>query len=146
MHAFPTPRKIVTVTIEDDGNAVFLATDSADVFLEMGTVITRRASHVEPAPRYERWLFTILRFLFSDTSKVAAWTRTWNTLWRVNTRPVGGPILTWGHIWDAKGHPATVPWIRGLSQYNLVACFAKRQDAIDAEVRFLNTWFAERGL
>jgi hypothetical protein len=130
----PTPHKVITITIDEQGNNVFLKTDSADCFLEQGEVITRRASHVEPAPRYERWLFSLLRTLFSDTSAVAAWTRTWNTLWRINTSPVGGPILRVGHVWPGVAWPVE----------DRVACFANRQDAIDAEIEFLNNFFAER--
>ena len=136
--------KVIVVTIDEEGTNTFLKTDATDCFLELGAVVTRRASHVEPGPRYERWLFSLLRTLFSDTSKVAAWTRTLNTLWRVNTSPVGGPILTWGNIWDAQGTTADLPMVKGLSQYNCTAYFSKRQAAIDAEIVFLNQFFAER--
>ncbi len=133
----PTPRKVVTVTIEESGNAVFLATDSADAFLEMGKVVTRRASHVEPATFWARQLFRVLRTLVSDTSAVAAWTRTWNVGWRINTKPVGGPILTWAHVAPSK----CASWMdeQVFTSHN-------RQEAIDEEVKFLNEWFAERGI
>jgi len=137
--------KIVTITIEDDGNLTFLATESADVFLELGRVVTRRASHVEPAPRYERIAFRILRTLFPDDSRVAQWTRTWNTLWRVDTRPVGGPILTYGHMWEEDGTANTIPIVREMPMYKRIRYFSDRQTAIDAEVKFLNQFFAERG-
>jgi hypothetical protein len=136
MKPFPkTQHKIVTVTIDEQGDQVFLATDSADCFLECGEVITRRASHVEPASRYERWAFNLLRTLFSDTSAVAAWTRTWKCLWRVNTSPVGGPILT---VNDVLGYDYAA------LEYPML--WLNRQDAIDAEVKFLNKFFAERTL
>ena len=89
-----TPQKIVTVTIEESGNAVFLATDSADIFLEMGTILTRRASHVLPSKFWKRQAFRILRTLTPDTGRVAAWTRTWKGPWLVDTKPVGGVVLT----------------------------------------------------
>ena len=137
MKPFPKQAdKIVTITIEDDGNLTFLATESSDVFLELGRVVTRRASHVEPAPYWDRQLFRILRTLFPDDSKVAAWTRTWNTLWRVNTSPVGGPILRFGHVYPTLNAPNEV--------VNRIYCWGDRQQAIDAEVKFLNAWFAER--
>src|SRR5258708_3857840 len=83
--AFPkTQQKIVTVTIENDGTLTFLKTDSADIFFEIGETITRRASHVEPGLRYERWLFHFLRAIFGDKGRVSDWTRAWYTLWRVN--------------------------------------------------------------
>ena len=137
--------KIVTITIEDDGNLTFLATESSDVFLELGTVITRRASHVEPANFWQRIAFRILRTLASDDSRAAAWTRTWNTLWHVDTRPVGGPVLTYGHLWEADGTADVLPVVRTLHMYNRVKYFSDRQTAIDAEVKFLNKFFAERG-
>jgi len=111
-----TPKNIVTVTIEDNGDLTFLATDSADVFLEQGKTVTRRASHVEPDILLLRILFHVLR-LFGNKNKIAAWTRTWNCRWRVNTKPTADYIL-----------PET---------------YKVRQDAIDAEVCFLNRWFLE---
>jgi hypothetical protein len=126
--AFPkTPHKVIVLTIDENGDQVFLKTDSADCFLEQGEVITRRASHVEPAPFWERQAFRLLRTLFPDTGRVAAWTRTWRCLWRVNTSPVGGPIL--------RGYDYAGSW---------VLTWENRQDAIDAEIAFLNNFFAER--
>jgi hypothetical protein len=140
----PTPHKIVTIIINEHGDNVFLKTDSADCFLECGETITRRASHVEPFGFWLRTAFTLLRSISADDSIIAKWTRTWNTLWRVNTKPVGGPILTWADIWSAKGTFAILPWVVGLSQYNYIACFSSRQAAIDMEIVFLNNFFAER--
>lgn len=129
------PRKIVTIIIEEDGTQTFLKTDSADIFLECGETLTRRASHVEPADWARRVAFTVLRFIFPDTGRVAAWTRTWACRWRVNTSPVGGPILTWADVWGMDS---------GYGSMDRVACFAVRQNAIAAEVKFLNNYFAER--
>lgn len=141
MKPFPkTPKKIVTVTIEEDGTMTYLATDSADIFMDCGETITRRASHVEPYTFWPRVAFHILRRFVTDKSRIAAWTRTWTCLWRVNTAPVGGPILKLKHL----------PSDCGLDMKNTVwgndiATWSNRQDAIDAEIKFLNTWFAERG-
>jgi hypothetical protein len=134
----PLPSKIVTLTIEEDGSQTFLKTDSADIFLECGEVITRRASHVEPANWALRFVFSLLRTLSADTSIVAAWTRTWPCLWRVNTKPVGGPILNYWNVPSAL-------WVSGMyvGKHNAVL-FANRQVAIDAEIVFLNDFFAER--
>ena len=134
MKPFPkTERRVVTVTIDESGDLVFLRAPESDVFLELGETITRRASHVEPGPRYERWAFRLLRTIFGDSGKVSDWTRSWNTLWRVDTSPVGGPILRWGHVMP-----------------NCPACMADniyyecdRKRAIQAEVKFLNTFFLE---
>ena len=137
MKAFPkTAHKILTVTIDEEGNLIYLKTDAADVLLELGETVTKRASHVEPGPKYERWLFHTLRFLFGDKGRVSDWTRTWQTLWRVNTAPVGGPILTWKHVRPiAEG----VPGLRDRTYY-----WSDRQAAIDAEIKFLNEWFLTR--
>lgn len=127
MKPFPkTEEKIVTATIDENGDVIFLATNANDIFLDLGSVITRRASHVEPGPRYERWLFHILRAVFGDKGRVADWTRNWYTLWRVNTKPVGGPILR--------------------DRFGKIQYWVDRQLAIDAEVAFINKWFLERGI
>jgi hypothetical protein len=135
---FPIPaHKIITVTIDENGDQVFLKTDSADCFLELGEVITKRASHVEPAGWLLRLAFNLLRILSSDTSKVAAWTRTWACEWRVDTSPVGGPVLTWEHVAPSP----VAAWMdhRTFTTHD-------RQAAISAEIAFLNKFFAERTL
>jgi len=124
---FPkSEQNIITVTIDEQGDVIFLATDANDIFLSLGNVVTQRASHVEPGGRYERILFHTLRALFGDKGRVSDWTRQWFTLWRVNTKPVGGPILR-----DERGN---------------IRYWIDRQAAIDAEIIFLNEWFLERGI
>ena len=137
MKAFPkTEQKVLMVTIDEDGNLVYLKTSEHDIFAEMGEVVTRRASHVEPGPRYERWLFHTLRFFFGDKGRVSDWTRSWYTLWRVNTAPVGGPILRWKHVIS----PCPVCMAENIYYEN------DRQRAIDTEIIFLNKFFLERGI
>lgn len=123
--------KIVTVTIEENGILTFLATDSADIFLECGETLTRRASHVEPTGFWLRVVFHALRTFWGRKTQVAAWTRNWKCMWRVNTSPVGGPILRWHDI-DEQ------------CNWQGIATFRNRQAAIDAEIKFLNEWFAVR--
>ena len=82
-----------------------------------------------------RIAFYVLRW-FGDKTHVADWTRGWGCLWRVNASPVGGPILRLKHVlkdcpWPIEDHIAT---------------WCNRQDAIDAEIEFLNDWFTERGI
>lgn len=110
---------IITCTIDENGDVIYLATDANDAFLNDGTEVTRRASHVEPEHFGYRVAFYILRLL-GDKTHIAQWTREWPVVWRVNTRPVGGPIL--------EGR------------------WTNRQAAIDAEIIFLNDWFLERGI
>ena len=137
MKAFPkTEQKVLTVTIDEDGNLVYLKTSEHDIFAEMGEVVTKRASHVEPDTFWLRVAFHILRAVVSDKSRIAEWTRCWTCMWRVNTAPVGGPILRWKHTdnWRAK------VWPEGI------AAWQNRQEAIDAEIKFLNQFFLERGI
>lgn len=136
-----TAHKVLTVTILEDGSLQYLRTDACDVLLELGEAVTRRASHVEPADLKSRILFHCLRTLVSDKSRVAAWTRTWTCKWRVNTAPVGGPILSWRDVWRTSGGVAGDEhnWPDGE-----VATFDNRQTAIDAEVMFLNEFFLTR--
>lgn len=53
--------------------------------------LPHRASHVEPINPPLRCLFHFLRSRFSEQGRVAAWTRSWPIVWRVNI--VDGPIL-----------------------------------------------------
>lgn len=108
--------KTVTVTIDENGDMLFLKNETSVIFLDLGEVKTRRASHVEPDNSTLRVVFHVLRFVFGETGIVSDFTRRWRCLWRVNTAPVGGPILT-GRWRD-------------------------RQEAIVAEIEFLNRFFA----
>jgi hypothetical protein len=136
MNPFPkTQRDVITLTIDEDGDLLFLQTDSADIFMELGKTVTKRASHVEPAAFWARVAFHILRTLVRDDSSVAAWTRTWDCAWRINTKPVGGPILTWKDVAPS----ACAAWMD-----DQIFTTHYRQEAIDAEIIFLNKFFAER--
>lgn len=115
---FPkTEQKVLSVTIDEEGNLTYLKTNEHDIFAELGEVVTRRASHVEPEQFWLRIAFRFLR-VFGDKTRVAEWTRNWRCVWLVDTRPVGGPVL--------EGR-----WLN-------------RQAAIDAEIEFLNDWFLRR--
>src|SRR5208337_3555461 len=109
-----TEQKVLTVTIDEEGNLVYLKTSEHDIFAELGEVVTKRASHVEPVNIWLRVAFRFLR-VFGDKTRVAEWTRTWTCDWRVNTKPTAG--------------------------YLLPQSWRNRQDAIDAEIAFLNEWF-----
>lgn len=126
--------KILTVTIDENGDLVYLKTPLSDVLLELGTVVTKRASHVEPVNIFQRIAFRALR-LFGDKNRVADWTRTWQCDWLVDTRPVGGPVLTWADVAPSK----CAPWMdkKTFTTHN-------RQEAIDVEIIFLNEFFLRR--
>jgi hypothetical protein len=135
--AFPkTERKILTVTIDENGDMLYLKTDSCDVLLELGETVTKRASHVEPVSVPLRYAFRLLR-MFGDKTRVAEWTRHWQCEWLVDTRPVGGPVLTYADV---------EPRYKNLSAPigKRIATWRNRQDAIDAEIIFLNEWFLTR--
>lgn len=139
-----TEQKVTTATIDENGDVLFLASNENDIFCELGDVITKRASHVEPTTFWARRAFHFLR-LFGDKTRVAEWTRSWKVLWRVNTKPVGGPILTWRHVWFSETPDRRAYWERVLAAEagTGIAHWGKRQDAIDAEIKFLNRFFLE---
>lgn len=123
----------ITITIDQStGDMLFLETSGAQAFNALGRLRTRRASHVEPYEFWPRVAFTAIRMLVSDSSRVAEWTRGWGCKWRVNTKPVGGPILTWGDM-------------LGLKVFKCpdsdTAWWYDRKRAIEAEKRFLNEFF-----
>jgi hypothetical protein len=137
MKPYPkTQQKVLTVTIDENGDLLYLKSDLADVLLECGEVVQRRASHVEPASRDLRILFHTLRFIFGEQGRIADWTRKWVCLWRVNTAPVGGPIL---RMKDVR-----TPCPQAMREN--IAVWLNRQEAIDAEIAFLNRYFLERGI
>ena len=111
----------ITITIDESGNLKMLETAMAEPFKVLGTAVTKRASFVEPYDFWPRVAFTVLRKLVSDDSRIADWTRRWNCFWRVNTKPVGGSILR--------------------DQYGNIATWWIREDAIVAEIEFLNKFF-----
>lgn len=102
---------MVTVTVREDGSLVFLDTQEAQCFKALGSVTTRRASHVEPDSWLLRLAFHALRQVYGDKGRMSEFTRGWPCLWRVNTIPTGGPILP--------------------------GRWRSRQEAIDAEVSWL---------
>jgi len=119
MNPYPkTERRVVTVTIDESGDMVYLKTPESDIFMELGERITRRASHVIPSRFWPRLAFKTIRYFVHDDSASAHWCRTWRGPWMVDTTPTAGVVL--------EGR-----WMI-------------RQDAIDAEIAFLNSWFLER--
>ena len=84
----------VTISIDENGDSKCLVSPLA-VFAGFVTSesLVKRASHVEPVNGLLRVLFTLLRALVTDKSRIAAWTRIWPCTWRVNLSPVNGPII-----------------------------------------------------
>lgn len=101
----------ITVTIGDDGSLNFVANEALADLADLGHATTRRASHVLPVNRPLRVLFRWLRDKYGETGRVAAFTRRWPCQWQADLSPSNGPTL---------------------------GPFHKRQDAIDAEIAWLN--------
>jgi hypothetical protein len=84
--------------------------------LKHGPAQVHRGSYILPISRPKRWAFRLFRRLFGETGRVAAWTRSWRGPWRVDLGPSAGPVI----------QP-----------------FTNRQDAIDAEIVWLNQHLSE---
>ena len=80
----------VTFIIAEDGTCTYLMTEAAPT---IEGAVTARASHVEPSNPLLRILFHLLRQWLGDKGRMSEFTRSWPCLWRVNMKPVGGPIL-----------------------------------------------------
>ena len=106
-------KNILVIRIDSNGNIYFIDKPEFSSLKNEGKFVTQRASHVEPANRVLRWLFHVLRRWFGENGAVAAFTRRWPCAWRVNLTPSGGGILD--------------------------GVYRNRQDAIEAEVQWLQT-------
>ncbi len=82
----------IRIRIHRDGRLEALDT-SEIIPLVAGGVTRRRASRVEPRALPWRVLFRLLRGVFGEDGRVAAWTRTWRVWWRVDLRLSGGPLI-----------------------------------------------------
>ena len=107
--------KIITVTITDAGDQLFIKGHGTDVFCELGETQVQRGSHIVPEYIPLRLAFKALRAIVSDTSWLAAWSRTWACWWMVDASPVGGQVLP--QRWLTREH------------------------AIAAEIEYLNKFF-----
>ena len=65
--------------------------ETAGLVARLGVSHTERLTHVEPVNGLLRMLFYLIRRSVSDTSWLAAFTRTWPCKWRA--RVFNGPIL-----------------------------------------------------
>jgi hypothetical protein len=70
------------IRIEYDGK-VRVFSGEADLGEYYAEPVKQRASHVEPVRLSLRALFHLIRWLVSDDSRAAEWTRRWPCLWRV---------------------------------------------------------------
>ena len=118
----------ITVTIGDDGslNFVLQSSPGCEAMLaalrEMSnTVTTRRASHVLPVNPTLRTIFRWLRDRYGEKGWIATFTRHWPCLWQADLAPFqSSPSLENRQI-----------------QTPILGPFRNRQDAIDAEIEWL---------
>lgn len=113
-HLERTPMQSVEITFTPDGEIRFLVSEGTTSLLTSEAVV-RRASHVEPVSRPLRILFHGLRTAFGEYGWMSDLTRRWRCLWRVNMAPVGHGVLP--------------------------DLYLNRQDAIQAEIDYLNREF-----
>lgn len=107
---------VLTFTITEDGTLLVIDGAAAREFAAgLGEDTVSRASHVIPVNLLLRGLFILIRASVPDTSAIAEWTRGWRVRWLVDASPVGGVVLP--------------------------GRWTNRQQAIDAEVEYLNQHF-----
>ena len=100
----------VTITFQPDGTMRFIDKPELATMYEFGIKERLRASRVEPVSPLLRRAFYWIRDRVRDDSPLAAFTRRWPCKWQVDLELSGGPVI---------------------------GPFNRRQDAIDAEVRWL---------
>lgn len=104
------------IFVRPDGSVNHIYEDGfSTAFLGEQTV--RRASYVEPVNLALRFWFHVIRSLVSDKSIIAKWTRRWPCLWQADLSLSGGPVI---------------------------GPFIKRENAIHAEIRWINAQYARR--
>jgi len=129
----------LTFVIDESGDMKFLVPEFMHESPLLEGANISRASHVEPDNFVLRIIFHGLRQVLGDKGRMSEFKRNWPILWRVNTKPVGGPILTWEHIY---GFPKScLSWWYIFDGHKQIATWRNRKDAIDAEIKFLNSWF-----
>jgi hypothetical protein len=100
-----------TVSVNDTtGEYRFLVSESSQFLLEDSSLV-RRASHVEPVNLILRFTFYVLRAMFGEYGRMAAFTRQWRIQWRVNLSPVNGPILPQTWTDRAQAINAEIDWL-----------------------------------
>ncbi len=76
------------ITVLPDGQVQFLG-DVPPVDLPLGKIRRRRVSTIRPTNVWKRIAFLFLRYVCSDSGRVAAFTRTWTGPWRVRILATG---------------------------------------------------------
>lgn len=74
--------------IDSSGKITCVGEPAIDMY-RLGNVTRHRVSHILPTNRTKRKAFRLLRWVFGDKGRVAAWTRTWRGPWYAVIRATG---------------------------------------------------------
>lgn len=97
---------MTALIIHPDGRVEAVADDIArSIAAELGNMTTRRASHVLPAHPIKRAAFRLLRSVFSEQGKVAAWCRNWRGPWQVRFASDPGTV-----VYSHKSRRVCIDW------------------------------------
>ncbi len=99
--------KTELINVAEDGSIEWIG-DKCPLDLPLGKIRRRRVSTIRPAHNGKRMVFQILRTVFGEQGRVAAFTRRWNG-----------------------------PWIATILSTGETAVFENRQAAIDWELEIL---------
>lgn len=81
----------IIIEFSNGGTAQFVLDESTRPLTALGHATIERASHVVPTGFWQRMAFKVLRRLFGDDGKAAAFTRGWRCSWYADM--VGGERL-----------------------------------------------------
>ena len=77
-----------TITINADGSVEFVG-DTCPLDLPLANPVRRRVSNILPINYWKRMAFLLLRTVFGEQGRVAAYTRRWSGPWRVTMLATG---------------------------------------------------------
>ncbi len=77
----------MNITLEPDGRVSFIG--DLPIELPLADTVRRRVSTIQPAHKRKRIAFLLLRTVFGEAGRVAAFTRTWSGPWRVTILATG---------------------------------------------------------
>jgi hypothetical protein len=76
--------KATALYIAPDGTVSAVADETAqDIAATLGDPVKTRASHVLPVHPGKQFAFVLLRSMFGDAGRIAAWCRSWRGPWQV---------------------------------------------------------------
>lgn len=80
----PNLPDLPSLFIAPDGTIRAVACNDLEAIArEVGTVTTRRASHVLPCHPFKRFAFRLIRFAVGERGRLAEWCRQWRGPWQV---------------------------------------------------------------